>query len=77
MTDTSLGNTCAKCNGRMVGGFIADYADSDIRYSRWCQGHPDSAILSEIDPRSNTQWKITGYRCEECGHVELFAVDPG
>ena len=77
MTDADRDNTCFKCNGQMIGGFIADYADGDIRYSRWYEGNPDSAMLSEIDPSSNVPWKIKGYRCQECGYVELFAVDPG
>lgn len=68
---------CPKCSSKMVEGFVADYAEKNVRYARWYQGNPDSALFWEIDPRSNPKWKLKGRRCENCGFVEFFATDTG
>ena len=68
---------CQKCGGEMLKGFVADYAEKNVRYARWYEGEPRSAILWEIDPTKNQMWKLEGHRCTRCGFIEFYAVVPG
>ncbi|MFU7559388.1 PF20097 family protein [Stieleria sp. JC731] len=67
---------CPKCELEMTAGFIADWNDADVRVSRWLEGEVSSGWLQEVNPRKNRQFKISTYRCPECGLLESYAFKP-
>lgn len=70
-----LNLSCAKYNGRMEEGFIADRKDDD-RYAvtDWVEGKPEKSFWQGIKTRDKVKLQITTYRCASCGHLELYAT---
>ena len=61
----------------MTGGFIADWAEGNVRISRWLEGDPVPGWVREVKPEHNRQWKVRTYRCNACGFLESYARERG
>jgi Domain of unknown function (DUF6487) len=68
--------TCPKCGGAMTEGFILDRVSGGDRQSRWIEGTADPSFWTGIKTSGLKQYKLTAYRCDGCGFVELSAERP-
>lgn len=68
--------TCTYCNVLMTEGCIPDFTHSRIITSSWMEGKPEkSKWLSNLVTENKVRFRITAYRCGECGRIESFALD--
>jgi hypothetical protein len=73
MSATSL--TCPKCQGHMVLGFIADFADmgQNANVSTWVEGPPQTSLLFGTKTPAAKRIPVGTHRCSACGYLESYA----
>ena len=68
---------CAVCGGSMKEGFFLDFTKSSQTPTRWVEGKPDQTTLGYTAFSDRPNYHTSVFRCETCGHLELFAIlDP-
>jgi hypothetical protein len=67
--------TCPKCQGTMVQGFIADFADigQNANVSTWVEGPPQMSFLFGSKTPTDKRIPIGTFRCSACGYLESYA----
>ena len=67
--------SCPKCQGPMVQGFIADFADMGVNaiISTWVEGQPNSSFLFGTKTPLEKRIPVGTYRCSACGYLESYA----
>ena len=72
---SALSPTCPKCQGSMVQGFIADFADMGVNaiVSTWVEGQPKSSFLFGTKTPGDKRIPVGTYRCSACGYLESYA----
>ena len=67
--------TCPKCQGTMVQGFIADFADmgQNANVSAWVEGPPHKSFFFGTKTPKKNRTPIGTYRCAGCGFLESYA----
>lgn len=69
--------TCQQCQtGKLSPGFIADTGQHATGFARWVEGALERGMLGGAKLMGRPKWEIDAYRCQNCGHLELFAVRP-
>lgn len=71
MSDSHL--QCSKCHGVLREGFVADYSHGMVIPGRWVKGKPQHSFWWGTRLRDRIMFRMTAYRCESCGYVELYA----
>lgn len=68
-------HTCPKCQGTMVQGFIADFADLGqvANVSTWVEGAPKMSFWFGTKTPAEKRLPIGTYRCAGCGYLESYA----
>ena len=61
-----MNETCPKCGGKMIRGFLADRTDSALLKQTWIEGEKPSKLVQ----KKGTE--LTAYACEMCGYIELY-----
>jgi len=66
---------CPKCQGTMVQGFIADFADmgQNANVSTWVEGPPHRSLFFGTKAPTDKRVPIGTYRCSACGYLESYA----
>ncbi|MEV8038805.1 hypothetical protein [Streptomyces sp. NPDC086182] len=67
---------CTQCG--QVGleqGFVSDTGQGARGYARWFGSLLERGILGMAKTRGLPQWQIDAFRCPNCAHLELFAVE--
>lgn len=76
--------TCP-CGGRLRVGFIPDFGERARYVSLFVGGRPKArkSLVTKMfkgfgidDWDEDDVWMLTAYRCEACGRVEFYAVEP-
>lgn len=68
---------CSACQaGDLVPGFIADSGQSAQGFARWVEGALERGIFGGAKLMGRPKWQVDAYRCQRCGHLELYAVTP-
>jgi len=67
--------SCPKCQGSMVQGFIADFADMGVNaiVSTWVEGQPKSSFWFGTKTPTDKRIPVGTYRCSACGYLESYA----
>ncbi len=68
--------SCAKCSGRMTEGFVPIGWGNVIREALWIEGKATPSFWQGLKMSGLKQYKLTAYRCDVCGSVELSAERP-
>jgi hypothetical protein len=67
---------CLLCGGTVHEGFIVDRADAFVQSAQWAAGPPQQrAFFAGIKSPKNPHG-IRAYRCESCGFLMQFAIEP-
>ena len=67
---------CPKCGGTMQAGFIADFGHGGtVKPSDWVVGRPQRSFWFGTRVRDRQRFRVTAYRCGQCGYLELYARD--
>jgi len=69
---------CVLCNSQMEEGFILEFKwhMKETSASQWVQGEPEKTMIGQAAYTDRPRYHITAYRCEKCGHIDLFAINP-
>ena len=72
---SSISLICPKCQGTMVRGFIADFADmgQNANVSTWVEGPPHMSLLFGTKTPAAARVPVGTYRCSGCGYLESYA----
>jgi hypothetical protein len=71
---SSLSETCPKCQGKMIQGFLADFAHGFIGVSTWVEGPPKKTYWGgSTDTTFRQRLPVATFRCEACGFLESYA----
>lgn len=66
--------TCPKCQGKMVQGFLVDFAYAAALVTTWIEGSPTKSFLPGIKPpKKYKRIPVGTYRCSACGYLESYA----
>ena len=69
---------CIKCNHLMKKGLLADHTGSvgNLISAKWIdEEHPEKGKWSGAFKVADDElYKVEGYRCTECGYLELYAL---
>jgi predicted nucleic-acid-binding Zn-ribbon protein len=60
---------CPKCSADMQDGFLLEQKLP----LRWITGTPEASVFGNIKVHDRDQRQVEGYRCVQCGYLELFA----
>ena len=73
MEDT---RACSRCNGALRIGFLEDKGErGSIGASRilsWIEGPGQKGAFGGARVLGKERHDVTAYRCESCGHLDLF-----
>jgi hypothetical protein len=70
---------CRVCSIEMAAGVVLDRGEDRVVGSSWHEGTPPPrtffgfAIKGTYNPEADKVHAIVGYRCPECGLLELYA----
>ena len=65
---------CLRCQARMQAGFLLDDVDSGShKEQEWVGGRPKPSWWGGLDLKDRERYKVTTYRCPECGYLESYA----
>ncbi|SDI63410.1 hypothetical protein SAMN05192558_106185 [Actinokineospora alba] len=69
-----VGSACRWCDtGKLEPGFIEDIGHSR-GFARWIRGPLERGIFGSAKKMRRARMQIDAYRCNRCGHLELFAT---
>jgi hypothetical protein len=72
-----MGMRCTQCGGEQLGpGFLEDTGESARGHVRWIEGPLQLGVFGGARKLGKPRRAISAYRCADCGHLELFALDP-
>ena len=63
--------SCPKCNGEMVRGFVLDVGLGAKSFSQWTRGTPPKGVIWKAEPED--MLPIGTFRCSSCGYLESYA----
>ena len=66
---------CPKCQGKMIQGFIPDYAEGAKFVTSWVDGHPKSSAWAYTKVPLGGGIPVAAFRCQGCGFLEFYADD--
>jgi ribosomal protein S27AE len=70
-------DSCPKCGGRQVQGFILDHADGQPKkVTSWVEGAPEKGWFGGVKIRGKRTLEIESWRCDKCGFLESYAPVP-
>ena len=65
---------CTECHGvDLQAGFVEDGGDHSNGYTRWIPGPLERGLFGGAKRWGRPRYQIDAYRCQSCGHLELFA----
>ncbi|WP_443063620.1 hypothetical protein [Streptomyces sp. NBC_00663] len=65
---------CTQCQTPdLQPAFIEDGGDHASGFSRWIPGPLERGLFGGAKRWGRPRYQIDAYRCEVCGHLELFA----
>lgn len=75
-----VNTACDKCGGHMKRGFLyrphVNGMGGDMRGLTWIEGDTPGESIMDVRERGAIQYRITTYRCQKCGHLEIYALEP-
>lgn len=66
---------CPKCQGKMVQGFVVDFAYGALLVSSWFEGLPEKSFWRGTKVALEKCIPIGTFRCCVCGFLESYAQD--
>jgi hypothetical protein len=67
---------CPLCGGRFAEGVLVDRGHySAPKGAEWHDSVPMRGFLGALKFKRGNLRTVTGYRCQECGYLMLFAAD--
>jgi hypothetical protein len=72
---SELPTTCPKCQGKMVQGYLRDFAPPTSDVDLWVEGPPKRKgyFVSTLDSSFRQRLPVATFRCEACGYLESYA----
>jgi len=65
---------CSHCSGgQLQDGFVEDSGEAARGFARWIPGQLERGILGRAKRFGKERLTITGTRCADCSHIDLFA----
>lgn len=68
--------TCSRCDGTLTVGFLEDKGERGAiaasRVLSWIDGGAQKGVFGGAKVLGKTRHDVTAYRCEQCGHLDLF-----
>ena len=72
-----LSPRCPQCRGGMDEGYLLDHTHVSAQtVGEWVAGSPKLSIWTGVKTRGRLRYRITAYRCEQCGFLASYAVTP-
>ena len=69
---------CSYCSGGpLVRGFIEDAGEHSQGYARWIAGSLQRGVFGGAARFGKERVAVHAFRCESCGHLDLFAFEDG
>ncbi len=65
-----LSPRCPQCRGAMEEGYLLDKFPGE-----WMTGPRESAWIGPV-LRGRLRYRVTAYRCEQCGFLASYAITP-
>lgn len=65
-------NSCPKCQGSMVEGYILDLNQARS-VCKWIEGAPEKSFWSGLKIAGRANVNIQTWRCGRCGFLESYA----
>jgi hypothetical protein len=65
---------CTRCHGKLEEGFIEDDGQASRGRARWIPGPLEVGPLGGTRLLGKERYDITAYRCNACGHLDLFVA---
>lgn len=66
---------CTVCGAKTVEGFLLDFQHGGQTATRWVEGKPKRMTTGVVAFSDRTNYHMSAFRCESCGHLEFYAVD--
>ena len=70
--------TCYRCQGRTTPGMLVQHDSSAPNRLRWVSGAPRAGMAAAFlgeGSGDREHYRVTTYRCTQCGALESFAVE--
>jgi hypothetical protein len=64
--------TCLRCGGVLEDGFLLDRAQGANLTATWIAGEPEKSFWSGLQLKGRATFRVTAYRCMQCGRLELY-----
>ena len=62
----------------MSEGFLVDRGHANAKgLQEWVEGEPERSFWLGLRTRGREKYEVSTYRCDRCGFLESFALDPG
>ena len=68
---------CPRCKSRMEEGYVVDHGHGNsLMEQKWIEGPPETSFWSGLQTKDRELFKVSTYRCEQCGYLESYATMP-
>lgn len=68
---------CTACAGEQLApGFVADNGEGARGYARWIDGELETGMFGGARQMGRPWAAVQGFRCLNCGHLDLYASTP-
>jgi hypothetical protein len=64
---------CAKCDGKMEEGFVADFTHGAVLQEQWVAGSPQKSFWVGTKIAGKQCFHVITFRCAVSGHLESYA----
>lgn len=69
---------CSRCDGSLRKGFIEDKGErgglGTSVVLAWIDGAAEKGMFGGARVAGKSRYDITAYRCDQCGHLDLFVI---
>jgi len=71
-----LSPRCPQCHGAMEEGYLLDHSHGTQTAGEWVAGPPERSIWTGVKTRGRLRYRVSAYRCEQCGFLASYAITP-
>lgn len=68
--------TCPACHRALDEGFLLDETHGGRHPLFWVEGPPERSRLFGTKLKGRAIWRVTTYRCPDCGYLSSYARHP-
>ena len=60
----------------MTRGYVVDYTHGGATREQWVEGEVEKSVWTGIKTKNRDVYYVDAFRCDACGALRFYALDP-